>query len=184
MLYREIIAVCFEIHTEHINTLCGLNVEFVNVKPGGAYCKHLPEAHYTTAPFLSPFSPTITCLYTSGISNSTSQPSVFSICNQMCTHRCRQHKIQAGRYGGCISIPLNTTSSLPFRNLHPPRPCYVTGPWECYVEAVTRYRSGQGASKVIFELHDGQIMDLVSRVSLWLHFKSFLNLSGVVLMSN
>jgi hypothetical protein len=35
MLYREIIAVCFEIHTKHINTLCGQNVEFVNVKPGG-----------------------------------------------------------------------------------------------------------------------------------------------------
>ena len=32
MLYREIIAVCSEIHTEHINTLCGQNVEFVNVK--------------------------------------------------------------------------------------------------------------------------------------------------------
>ena len=25
-------AVCSEIHTKHINTLCGQNVEFVNVK--------------------------------------------------------------------------------------------------------------------------------------------------------
>jgi hypothetical protein len=32
MLYREIIAVYSEIHTNHINTQCGLNVEFVNVK--------------------------------------------------------------------------------------------------------------------------------------------------------
>jgi len=32
MLYREIIAICSEIHTKHINTLCGRNVEFVNVK--------------------------------------------------------------------------------------------------------------------------------------------------------
>jgi len=32
MLYREIIAVCSQIHTKHINTLCGQNVEFVNVK--------------------------------------------------------------------------------------------------------------------------------------------------------
>ena len=32
MLYREIIAVCSEIHTKHINTHCGMNVEFVNVK--------------------------------------------------------------------------------------------------------------------------------------------------------
>jgi hypothetical protein len=32
MLYTEMIAVCSEIHTKHINTLCGQNVEFVNVK--------------------------------------------------------------------------------------------------------------------------------------------------------
>jgi hypothetical protein len=37
MLYREIIAVCSEIHTKHINTLCGQNAEFVNVKPGSTY---------------------------------------------------------------------------------------------------------------------------------------------------
>jgi len=32
MVYREIIAVCSQIHTKHINTVCGMNVEFVNVK--------------------------------------------------------------------------------------------------------------------------------------------------------
>jgi 2-C-methyl-D-erythritol 4-phosphate cytidylyltransferase len=32
MLYSEIIAVCSEIHTKQINTLCGQNVELVNVK--------------------------------------------------------------------------------------------------------------------------------------------------------
>ena len=32
MLYREIIAVCSQIHTKHINTLCGQNVESLNVK--------------------------------------------------------------------------------------------------------------------------------------------------------
>jgi len=32
MLYREIIAVCSEIHTKRINTLCGQNVELLNVK--------------------------------------------------------------------------------------------------------------------------------------------------------
>jgi len=31
MLYREIIAVCSEIHIKHTNTLCGQNVE-LNVK--------------------------------------------------------------------------------------------------------------------------------------------------------
>jgi len=32
MLYREIIAVCSQIHTKPINTLCGQNVELLNVK--------------------------------------------------------------------------------------------------------------------------------------------------------
>jgi len=41
MLYGEIIAVCSEILTKHINTLCGQNVEFLNVKPGGTYSNHL-----------------------------------------------------------------------------------------------------------------------------------------------
>ena len=31
-LYGEIIAVCSQIHTKHINTLCGQNVEFFNFK--------------------------------------------------------------------------------------------------------------------------------------------------------
>jgi len=40
MLYREIIAVCSEIHTKHINTLCGQNAELFNVKTGGTYSDH------------------------------------------------------------------------------------------------------------------------------------------------
>jgi hypothetical protein len=32
MLYREIIVVCSQIHTKHINTLCGQNVELLYVK--------------------------------------------------------------------------------------------------------------------------------------------------------
>ena len=32
MLYREITAVCSQIHTKHINTLCGQYVELLNVK--------------------------------------------------------------------------------------------------------------------------------------------------------
>ena len=31
-LYREIIAVCSEIHTKHINTMCGQKVELLNLK--------------------------------------------------------------------------------------------------------------------------------------------------------
>jgi len=33
MLQMEIIAVCSQLHTKHINILCGQNVEFVNVTP-------------------------------------------------------------------------------------------------------------------------------------------------------
>jgi hypothetical protein len=32
MLYREIITVCSQIYPNHINTLCGQNVELLNVK--------------------------------------------------------------------------------------------------------------------------------------------------------
>ena len=32
MVYREIIAVCSQIHTKHINTLCGQDVELLNVQ--------------------------------------------------------------------------------------------------------------------------------------------------------
>ena len=32
MFYRETMTVCSEIHTKHINTLCGQNVELLNVK--------------------------------------------------------------------------------------------------------------------------------------------------------
>jgi hypothetical protein len=40
MLYRGIISVYSEIHTKHINTLCGQNVEFLSVNPGGTYSNH------------------------------------------------------------------------------------------------------------------------------------------------
>jgi len=32
MLHKDIIAVCSQIHTEHTNTVCAQNVEFLNVK--------------------------------------------------------------------------------------------------------------------------------------------------------
>ena len=32
MLCREIMAVCSQIHTKHINSVCGQNVELLNVK--------------------------------------------------------------------------------------------------------------------------------------------------------
>jgi len=40
MLYREIIAVCSQIHTKHTNTLCWQYVEFVSVKPAGPHTQH------------------------------------------------------------------------------------------------------------------------------------------------
>ena len=46
MLYREIIAVCSEIHTKHISTLCGQNAEFVDVKLVVHGCKGLKQATF------------------------------------------------------------------------------------------------------------------------------------------
>jgi len=40
MLYREIIAVCSQIHAKHINTQCGHNVDLLNVTAGGTYSDH------------------------------------------------------------------------------------------------------------------------------------------------
>jgi len=37
MLYKEIIAVCCQIYTKHINTLCEQRAELLNVKPVGIY---------------------------------------------------------------------------------------------------------------------------------------------------
>jgi hypothetical protein len=42
MLYREIIAICSEIHTKHINILYGQNVEFFYVRAGGIYGNQQP----------------------------------------------------------------------------------------------------------------------------------------------
>jgi hypothetical protein len=40
MLYREIIAVCSEINSKHIKTMCGQKEKFLNVKPAGASRTH------------------------------------------------------------------------------------------------------------------------------------------------
>jgi len=32
--------ICSQIHTEHINTLCGQNVDLLNVNPDGTYSDH------------------------------------------------------------------------------------------------------------------------------------------------
>jgi len=41
MLYREIMAVCSVFHTKHINTVCGQNVELLNIK----YCNIINYMH-------------------------------------------------------------------------------------------------------------------------------------------
>ena len=48
MLYREIIAVCSEILTRQINTLCGQNVEFLGA---------LPKLREATASYVVPVCP-------------------------------------------------------------------------------------------------------------------------------
>ena len=52
MLYREIIAVCSEIHTKHINTLCGQNVDFLIVKPSGTYGDYCAVNIVTTVRYI------------------------------------------------------------------------------------------------------------------------------------
>jgi len=52
MLYREIIAVCSQIHTKHINALCGQNVEYVSVKPVGTYSDQCAVRIVTTVRYL------------------------------------------------------------------------------------------------------------------------------------
>ena len=43
MLYREIIAVCSQIHTKHKNTLCGQNVELHIKTQSVPRSKHTPS---------------------------------------------------------------------------------------------------------------------------------------------
>jgi hypothetical protein len=46
MLYREINAVCSEIHTKHINTVCGQNVELCLKTQSVPRSKHTPSRLY------------------------------------------------------------------------------------------------------------------------------------------
>ena len=50
MLYREIIAVCSQIHTKHINTLCGQNVELLNVKLAAHNNKKALKGQFVATP--------------------------------------------------------------------------------------------------------------------------------------
>jgi hypothetical protein len=47
MLYSEIMAVCSQIHTKHINKLCEQNAELFNVKSGGTYSNHWAQIKTT-----------------------------------------------------------------------------------------------------------------------------------------
>ena len=52
MVYREIIAVCSEIHTKNVISLCKQNVELLNVEPGGTlqeFNKQSPKRNIGTA---------------------------------------------------------------------------------------------------------------------------------------
>ena len=53
MLYREIMTVCSDILNQHTNTMCGQNVVFYNVKPGGTYSNHyaLKRYYFSFSPF-------------------------------------------------------------------------------------------------------------------------------------
>jgi hypothetical protein len=73
MLYREIIAVCSEIHIKHINTVCGQNVEFVDVKPRGTYSDHC-AVHIVTTRLQSVLNPFKQYYYPELYINTQSEP--------------------------------------------------------------------------------------------------------------
>ena len=52
MLYREIVAFFSEIHTKHINTMCGQKVELLKVKP---LFKHKELIFYSILGVQTPF---------------------------------------------------------------------------------------------------------------------------------
>ena len=58
MLYREIIAVCSQIHTKHINTLCGQSVELLTSKKSVKNILKMPERMFV----LSISSPLPACI--------------------------------------------------------------------------------------------------------------------------
>ena len=49
MLYREIMAVCFQIRTKHINTMCGHDVELYIKIQSVPRSKHTPSQLYKPA---------------------------------------------------------------------------------------------------------------------------------------
>jgi hypothetical protein len=53
MRFREVIAVYFENRMEHINTLCGQNAEFLDVKGDGARSSQCDLKCYTPFVFLT-----------------------------------------------------------------------------------------------------------------------------------
>jgi len=67
MLCREIIAVCSQIHTKHLNTFCGQNVELLNVKlvvRGAAFQKvntTLQTTHSSSSDIFYSCSPSTGC---------------------------------------------------------------------------------------------------------------------------
>ena len=54
MFYREIMAVCSEIHTKHTNTLCGQSVELLNVELGSKGLKWLNKERSHGLPVRKP----------------------------------------------------------------------------------------------------------------------------------
>jgi len=52
MLNREIMAVRSQFHTKHIKSLCGQNVELLNVKPCGTYSDHCAVHIVTTVRYI------------------------------------------------------------------------------------------------------------------------------------
>ena len=99
MLYREIIAVCSQIHTKHINTLCGQSVELLTSKKSVKNILKMPERMFV----LSISSPLPACIVNNQQINTVSG-------------------LGQGSVPGSVPLPEIYIS----RNLPPPPPIYLS----------------------------------------------------------
>ena len=130
MLYKEIIVVCFQIHTKHINTVSGQNVELLNVKlvvhivtTGVQRVKHLLQFRFlatsqlktntlrqrhAVSQHIGPYSST--AVRTWNLSQSSSTYSLYCL---LCLSRCPS--VQKDKRV-CIAFEIEVIRSIAFRH--------------------------------------------------------------------
>ena len=99
MMYREIIAICSQIHTKHINTLCGQNVELLNVKLA---------VHALSNSINECYSLSYSCLIAASLYANESLGSKFQMLRTLTIRRVQCHSRNAISitYSECVSVAL------------------------------------------------------------------------------